>query len=58
MFPRVTRLVFLAMVGAAFASPAVDFHHPGGTYVITVDSVEYPGFVWDGITPANQYVKN
>jgi hypothetical protein len=29
-----------------------------GTYVITVDSVEYPGFVWDGITPANQYVKN
>ena len=31
---------------------------PSGTYVITVDSVEYPGFVWDGITPANQYVKN
>jgi hypothetical protein len=29
-----------------------------GTYTTTLDSVIYPGWAWDGVTPPNQYVKN
>jgi subtilisin family serine protease len=29
-----------------------------GVYTTTVDDVVFPGLTWNGITPANQYVKN
>ena len=29
-----------------------------GTYTTTVDVIDYPGLSWNGLTPANQYVKN
>jgi subtilisin family serine protease len=31
---------------------------PSGTYTTTVDVVDFPYLSWNGVTPANQYVKN
>jgi subtilisin family serine protease len=31
---------------------------PSGTYTTTVDIVDFPYLTWNGVTPANQYVKN